>query len=97
MTRSRHTAGHPLHSSARTRQPICNPFPRAAVPWGRRRSNDMPGKTPFFITASLLVVTLALVLPDLDLETVPEDPFKGAAMPGMPGVADGSSAAETKP
>ncbi len=57
----------------------------------------MPGKTPFFITASLLVVTLALVLPDLDLETVAEEPVKGAAMRGMPGVADGSSAAETKP
>jgi hypothetical protein len=63
----------------------------------RRRSNDMPGKTPFFITASLLVATLALVLPDLDLETVAEEPVKGAAMRGMPGVAHGSSAAETKP
>ncbi|HMH76856.1 MAG TPA: hypothetical protein VK547_09550 [Candidatus Udaeobacter sp.] len=57
----------------------------------------MPGKTPFFITASLLVATLALVLPDLDLETVAEEPVKGAAMRGMPGVAHGSSAAETKP
>ena len=57
----------------------------------------MPGKTLFFITASLLVATLALVLPDLDLETVAEEPVKGAAMRGMPSVPHGSSAAETKP
>jgi len=29
----------------------------------------MTRKTPLFITASLLVATLALALPDLDLET----------------------------
>jgi hypothetical protein len=58
----------------------------------------MPGKTPFFITASLLVATLALALPDLDLETVAEEPVKGGAtMRGMPGAPNGSSAAETKP
>ena len=57
----------------------------------------MPGKTPFFITASLLVATLALALPELDLETVAAEPVKGAAMRGMPGVPHGSSAAETKP
>jgi len=57
----------------------------------------MPGKTPFFITASLLVATLALVLPDLDLETVAEEQVKGATVRGMPGAPDGSSAAETKP
>jgi hypothetical protein len=57
----------------------------------------MPGKTLFFITASLLVATLALALPDLDLETVAEEPVKGATMRGMPGAPHGSSAAETKP
>jgi hypothetical protein len=62
-----------------------------------RRSNDMSGKTPFLITASLLVATLALALPELDLETVAAEPVKGAAMRGMPGVPHGSSAAETKP
>lgn len=57
----------------------------------------MPGKTPFFITASLLVATLALALPDLDLETVGEEPVKGATIRGMPGAPHESSAAETKP
>jgi hypothetical protein len=57
----------------------------------------MSGKTPFFITASLLVATLALALPELDLETVAAEPVKRAAMRGMPGVPHGSSAAETKP
>ena len=57
----------------------------------------MPGKTLFFITASLLVATLALALPNLDLETVAEEPVKGATMRGMPGAPPGSSAAETKP
>ena len=33
----------------------------------RRRSNDMSGKTPFFITASLLVATLALAVRELAL------------------------------
>ena len=57
----------------------------------------MPGKTPFFITASLLVATLALALPDLDLETVAEEPVKGATMRGMSGAFYGSSAAEAMP
>jgi hypothetical protein len=57
----------------------------------------MPGKTPFFITASLLVATLALALPDLDLETVAEEPVKSTTMRGMPGAPHGSPAAETKP
>jgi hypothetical protein len=57
----------------------------------------MPGKTLFFITASLLVATLALALPDLDLETVAEEPVKGATMRGMPSAPHGSPAAETKP
>ena len=57
----------------------------------------MPGKTPFFITASLLVATLALALPELDLETVAEEQVKGATVRGRPGAPLGSSAAETKP
>ena len=46
------------------------------LPWCRRhmdgigRPGDMTRKTPFFIiTASLLVATLALALPDLELVT----------------------------
>ena len=63
----------------------------------RRTSNDMPGKTLFFITASLLVATFALALPDLELETAAEEPVKGATMRGMPGTPHASSATETEP
>ena len=57
----------------------------------------MPGKTLFFITASLLVATFALALPDLELETAAEEPVKGATMRGMPGTPHASSATETEP
>jgi hypothetical protein len=57
----------------------------------------MTRKTPLFITASLLVATLALALPDLELETAAEEPAKGATMRGMPGTLHASSATETEP
>jgi len=57
----------------------------------------MTRKTPFFITASLLVATLALALPDLELEAAAEEPVKGATMRGMPDTPHASSATETEP
>jgi len=45
----------------------------------------MTRRTPFFITASLLVATLALALPDLELETAAEEPVKGATTRGGAG------------
>lgn len=36
------------------------------------RLMGMNGKSPLFITASLLIATLSVALPDLDLETVTE-------------------------
>ncbi len=57
----------------------------------------MTRKTPLFITASLLVATLALALPDLELEAAAEEPVKGATMRGMPGTPHASSATETEP
>jgi hypothetical protein len=62
-----------------------------------RRPDDMTRKTPFFITASLLVATLALALPDLELETAAEEPVKGARMRGMAGAPHAAAAAETEP
>lgn len=57
----------------------------------------MTRKTPLFITASLLAATLALALPDLELETAAEEPVKGATMRGMSGTPHAPSAAETEP
>ena len=57
----------------------------------------MTRKTPLFITTSLLVATLALALPDLELETAAEEPVKGATIRGMPGTPHASSATETEP
>lgn len=57
----------------------------------------MTRKSPFFITASLLVATLALFLPDLDLETAAEEPVVGATMHCMPGPQPASSSAEETP
>jgi hypothetical protein len=65
----------------------------------------MTRKTPFFITASLLVATLALALPDLELETAAEEPVRGATLRGgagatTRGAADAPhapSAAEAEP
>ena len=56
----------------------------------------MTRKTPFFITASLLVATLALALPDLELETAAEESVKGATMRGTVGTPHASAAAETE-
>jgi hypothetical protein len=53
-------------------------------------------RTPFFITASLLVATLALALPDLELDTAFEEPVKETTMHGTPGVRRAPSDAETK-
>ncbi len=57
----------------------------------------MTRKTPLFITASLLVATLALALPDLELEAVAEEPVKGATMRGMAGVKKGVAGTEAEP
>jgi hypothetical protein len=65
----------------------------------------MTRKTPFFITASLLVATLALVLPDLELETAAEEPVPGATLRGgagattrgTAGAPHAPSAAEAEP
>jgi hypothetical protein len=62
-------------------------------------------KTPFFITALLLVAALAVVLPDLELEAGAEEPVQGATMArraalqkhDMAGAPHAPSAAETKP
>ena len=52
----------------------------------------MSRDTPFFITASLLIATLSLALPDLDLETASEtqQAQEGAAH-GVTGVRDDAS------
>ncbi len=47
----------------------------------------MSRDTPFFITASLLIATLSLALPDLDLETTAE------TQPAQEGAADGVTGA----
>jgi len=57
----------------------------------------MTRKSPFFITASLLVATLALFLPDLDLETLTEESVMGATMPGTAGAHPASSSAANIP
>jgi hypothetical protein len=57
-------------------------------------------KTPFFITALLLVAALAVVLPDLELEAWAEEPVQGATMArphDMAGAPHAPAAAETKP
>ena len=56
----------------------------------------MTGKTPLFITASLLFATLALALPDLDIDPSAEelaaaDSLKDATKSGMVGAALRSS------
>ena len=56
----------------------------------------MNRNTPFFITASLLIATLSVALPDLDLETVAETQAREAAAHGVTGARDASSAREAK-
>lgn len=55
----------------------------------------MSRDTPFFITASLLIATLSVALPDLDLETVTETQVREAAAHDATGPRDASSARET--
>jgi hypothetical protein len=57
----------------------------------------MTRKTPFFITASLLVTTLALAFPDLELETTAEESVEGATMRSPAGAPHAPSAAEARP
>ncbi|HEY7041177.1 MAG TPA: hypothetical protein VID28_20070 [Methylomirabilota bacterium] len=62
----------------------------------------MTGKTPLFITASLLLATLALALPDLDIDpTAEESPAAGsvkdATKPGLVGASRRSSSTEGTP
>jgi len=47
--------------------------------------------TPFFITASLLIATLSVALPDLDLETVTEKQAQERAAQGVPVARDDAS------
>ena len=52
---------------------------------------SMERDTPFFITASLLIATLSVALPDLDLETVTETQAQEGAAHGVPGARDDAS------
>jgi hypothetical protein len=56
----------------------------------------MNRNTPLFITASLLIATLSVALPDLDLETVSETQVREAAPPRATGAGDASAASEAK-
>jgi hypothetical protein len=51
---------------------------------------SMKRDTPFFITASLLIATLSVALPDLDLETVTDTETQApeGAGHGVPGARD---------
>jgi hypothetical protein len=57
----------------------------------------MNRKSPLFITASLLIATLSVALPDLDLETVTETQAREAAAHGTTGPRPASAARETRP
>jgi len=52
-------------------------------------------RTPFFITASLLVATLTVAFPALELETAFEKPFEETTMHGRTSTRHASSDAET--
>jgi hypothetical protein len=56
----------------------------------------MNRNSPLFITASLLIATLSVALPDLDLETVSETQVREAAPPRATGARDASAASEAK-
>ena len=56
----------------------------------------MNRNTPFFITASLLIATLSVALPDLDLETVAETQAREATAHGATGTRDAAAASEAK-
>ena len=56
----------------------------------------MNRKSPLFITASLLIATLSVALPDLDLETVTETQARETTAHDVPGPLDGWAAPETR-
>jgi hypothetical protein len=53
--------------------------------------------TPLFITASLLLATVAVALPDLDLETAAGAVVKDATTPGPGDARRAPGAQEAKP
>jgi len=61
------------------------------------RLMGMNGRSPLFITASLLIATLSVALPDLDLETVTETQVREAAAHDATGPRHASTARETTP
>ena len=63
---------------------------------GLSRLMGMNGKSPLFITASLLIATLSVALPDLDLETVTETQARKVAAQFIGDAREASSAPETK-
>jgi hypothetical protein len=63
---------------------------------GPSRLMGMNGKSPFFITASLLIATLSMALPDLDLETVTEPQARKVATQVIGDAREASSAPEAK-
>jgi len=56
----------------------------------------MNRNSPLFITASLLIATLSVAPPDLNLETASETQVREAAPPRATGARDASAASETK-
>ena len=60
------------------------------------RLMGMNGKSPLFITASLLIATLSVALPDLDLETVTETQARKVATQVVDDARKASSAPEAK-
>ncbi len=60
------------------------------------RLMGMNGKSPLFITASLLIATLSVALPDLDLETVTETQARKVATQVVADARKASSAPEAK-
>jgi len=62
----------------------------------RRHHMGMNRNSPLFITASLLIATLSVALPDLDLETVSETQVREAAPPRATGARDAAAEAKVK-
>jgi len=56
----------------------------------------MNRNTPLFITASLLIATLSVALPALNIETVAETQVRKAAPPRATGARDASAVSEVK-
>ena len=57
----------------------------------------MTRKNPFFITASLLFATVAVALPDIDLESVTEEPVAVATTRSVAGAPHTPAVTRTKP